>query len=71
MEAEIARDEAFHLGHFVDKPRHTMQLEWYTFAHELRTRSIPAGQARARTGAQTGRAAAGRAAALAGTELPA
>ncbi len=71
MEAEIARDEAFHLGHFVDKPRHTMQLEWYTFAHELRTRSIPAGQARALAGAPTGRAAAGRAAALAGTELPA
>jgi hypothetical protein len=69
MEAEIARDEAFHLGHFVDKPRHTMQLEWYTFAHELRTRSIPAGQARARAGAPTGRAAVGRAAALADAEL--
>ncbi|HEY3866671.1 MAG TPA: NAD(P)-binding domain-containing protein, partial [Solirubrobacteraceae bacterium] len=71
MEAEIARDEAFHLGHFVDKPRHTMQLEWYTFAHELRTRSTPAGQARARAGAPTGRATAGRAATLADAELPA
>ena len=43
MEAEIRRDEAFHTGHFTDKPRHTMQLEWYGFEHELKTRSIPAG----------------------------
>ncbi|HEY2140914.1 MAG TPA: NAD(P)-binding domain-containing protein [Solirubrobacteraceae bacterium] len=73
MEAEIRRDEAFHTGHFIDKPRHTMQLEWYAFQHELQTRSIPAGQARARAGAPTGRATAGRAAALAGAdaEIPA
>jgi cation diffusion facilitator CzcD-associated flavoprotein CzcO len=67
MEAEIVRDEEFHTGHFINKPRHTMQLEWYTFAHELQTRSIPAGQARARAGAPTGRAVAGRAAALQST----
>jgi cation diffusion facilitator CzcD-associated flavoprotein CzcO len=64
MEAEIARDEALHLRHFTSKPRHTMQLEWYTFEHELKTRSIPAGQERARAGAPTGRDTAGRAAAL-------
>jgi cation diffusion facilitator CzcD-associated flavoprotein CzcO len=64
MEAEIVRDEAFHTGHFINKPRHTMQLEWYGFQHELNTRSIPAGQARARTGAPTGRSSAGRAAML-------
>jgi hypothetical protein len=61
MEAEIRHDEAFHRGHFTDKPRHTMQLEWYSFEHELKTRSIPAGQARARAGAPTGVATAGRA----------
>jgi cation diffusion facilitator CzcD-associated flavoprotein CzcO len=66
MEDEIRRDEAFHLGHFIDKPRHTMQLEWYGFQHELKTRSIPAGRARARAGAPTGLAAAGRAQALQG-----
>jgi cation diffusion facilitator CzcD-associated flavoprotein CzcO len=71
MEAEIVRDEAFHTGHFIDKPRHTMQLEWYGFQHELLTRSIPAGQARARAGAPTGRASAGRASTLEGAELPA
>jgi cation diffusion facilitator CzcD-associated flavoprotein CzcO len=66
MEAEIVRDEAFHTGHFINKPRHTIQVEWYAFQHELLTRSIPVGQARARAGAETGLAAAGRGAALAG-----
>ncbi len=61
MEAEIPRDEALHTGHFVDKPRHTMQLDWYAFERELKARTIPAGQARARAGARTGRSLAGRA----------
>ncbi len=60
MQAEIRRDEALHTGHFVNKPRHTMQLDWYAFEHELKTRSIPAGQARARAGASTGAGLAGR-----------
>jgi cation diffusion facilitator CzcD-associated flavoprotein CzcO len=71
MEDEIRRDDAFHTGHFIEKPRHTMQLEWYAFQHELKTRSIPAGQARARTGATTGLAAGGRGAALSAAKLPA
>jgi cation diffusion facilitator CzcD-associated flavoprotein CzcO len=71
MEAEVVRDEEFHTGHFINKPRHTIQVEWYAFQHELLTRSIPAGQARARAGAQTGLAAAGRAAAVAGAGTPA
>jgi hypothetical protein len=64
MLEEIERDEAFHLGHFTAKPRHTMQLEWYSFEHELKTRSIPRGQERARAGARTGADLAGRADAL-------
>ncbi len=71
MEAEIRRDEAFHTGHFTNKPRHTMQLEWYGFEHELKTRSIPAGQARARAGAPTGLTLAGRASVLQGAGQPA
>jgi cation diffusion facilitator CzcD-associated flavoprotein CzcO len=72
MEAEIKRDEAFHTAHFINKPRHTMQLEWYSYEHELKTRTIPAGQARARAGATSGRDAAGRAAQVAaGVELAA
>jgi hypothetical protein len=41
-----------------------MQLEWYGFELELKTRSIPRGQQRARAGAATGRDTAGRAQAL-------
>jgi hypothetical protein len=64
MEREIVTDEAFHKGHFVDKPRHTMQLEWYSYKRELEHRTIPRGQQRARSGAPTGHDSAGRAAAL-------
>ena len=64
MEQEIVSDEAFHNGHFVAKPRHTMQLEWYSYKRELEKRTIPNGQRRAREGAQTGRDTAGRAASL-------
>jgi Flavin-binding monooxygenase-like len=71
MQAEVVRDEEFHTGHFINKPRHTIQVEWYAFQHELLTRSIPAGQARARAGAPTGLAAAGRGTAFAGVETPA
>jgi hypothetical protein len=66
MERIITDDEAFHTGHFTDKPRHTMQLEWYSYEHELKTKTIPQGQARARAGAPTGADAAGRAARLDG-----
>jgi hypothetical protein len=61
MEAEIIRDDALHRGHFTDKPRHTMQLEWYAYQRELLTRSIPAGIERARAGAASGPELAGRA----------
>jgi cation diffusion facilitator CzcD-associated flavoprotein CzcO len=64
MRVEIPRDEAFHTGHFVAKPRHTMQVDWYAFERELNSRSIPAGQARARAGTPTGLALAGRTAGL-------
>jgi cation diffusion facilitator CzcD-associated flavoprotein CzcO len=59
MEREIVRDEAFHTAHFSAKPRHTMQLEWYSYKRELERRTIPAGQRRAREGAPTGRDSAG------------
>jgi hypothetical protein len=64
MEREIVADEAFHTAHFVAKPRHTMQLEWYSYKRELERRTIPAGQTRAREGLATGRDSAGRREAL-------
>lgn len=48
MEAAIAEDEAKHVKHYSSRPRHTMQLEYYTYDHDLRRRVIPDGQARAR-----------------------
>lgn len=48
MEAEIRRDEKRHTKHFTSRPRHTMQLDYYVYEHDLRTRVIPAGQRRAR-----------------------
>jgi len=65
MEREIVEDEAFHKSHFVDKPRHTIQVEWYSYKRELEKRTIPEGQRRAREGAATGRDAAGRGESLA------
>src|SRR3954451_5759158 len=53
--AEMARlsraDEAKHMKHFSNRPRHTMQLDWYVYEHEMIKTEIPAGRARARAGA--------------------
>jgi Flavin-binding monooxygenase-like len=64
MQEEIVADEAFHTGHFVAKPRHTMQLEWYAYKRELERGTIPAGRRRAAQGAATGLDSAGRGARL-------
>lgn len=50
MERVIAADEAKHAGHFADRPRHTMQVDWYSYEHDLRTRELPAGRKRAAAG---------------------
>jgi hypothetical protein len=54
MERTIRADEAKHIKHFSSRPRHTMQLDWYVYEHDLVKREIPAGRARA----QAARAAA-------------
>src|SRR3954471_20777015 len=48
MERTIRSDEAKHVKHFSSRPRHTMQLDWYVYEHDLVKREIPAGEARAR-----------------------
>ena len=63
MEHEIRRDERRFTGHYNQRPRHTMQLDYYVYEHELRKRVIPQGQERART--RPPRTLAGRAAAAA------
>jgi cation diffusion facilitator CzcD-associated flavoprotein CzcO len=56
MEAGIRADEAKHVKHFSSRPRHTMQLDWYVYEHEMTKREIPAGLARARAGGAQPRA---------------
>ena len=63
MEHEIRRDERRFTGHYKQRPRHTMQLDYYVYEHELRKRVIPQGQERARS--RPPRTLAGRAAAAA------
>jgi cation diffusion facilitator CzcD-associated flavoprotein CzcO len=48
MAAEIRRDERRYVRHYSSRPRHTMQLDYYVYEHDLRTRVIPAGHKRAR-----------------------
>jgi hypothetical protein len=48
MKAGIRADEAKHVKHFSNRPRHTMQLDWYVYEHEMTRKEIPAGRERAR-----------------------
>jgi len=59
MEAEIRRDEQRYLRHYNQRPRHTMQLDYYVYEYDLRKRVIPEGQERARS--RPGLSLAGRA----------
>jgi cation diffusion facilitator CzcD-associated flavoprotein CzcO len=48
METEIRRDERRFLRHYSNRPRHTMQVDYYLYEYDLRTRVVPQGQERAR-----------------------
>ena len=47
MESEIRRDAHRH-GHYVQRQRHTIQLDYYVYEYDLRKRVLPAGRERAR-----------------------
>ena len=47
MTEEIRRDERRYVRHYASRPRHTMQLDYYVYEHDLRTRVVPAVQRRA------------------------
>jgi Flavin-binding monooxygenase-like len=49
MERTINEDIAKH-GQFAERPRHTMQIDWYIYEHDIWQREIPAGRERARQG---------------------
>ena len=50
MEETIRRDQEALFGPVLDRPRHTMQVDWYVYEHDIRTRELPAGAERARAG---------------------
>jgi hypothetical protein len=53
MERTIEADQQLHAGHCTDRPRHTQQVDYFIYEHDLRKREIPAGIKRARlTGAR-------------------
>jgi cation diffusion facilitator CzcD-associated flavoprotein CzcO len=61
MEETIRRDRERMFGPVVDRPRHTMQVDWYVYEHDIRRHEIAAGAERARAGMApklAGRAAA-------------
>jgi hypothetical protein len=49
MERKIRSDERRFVKHYSQRPRHTMQLDFYVYEYDLRKRIIPEGQERARS----------------------
>jgi cation diffusion facilitator CzcD-associated flavoprotein CzcO len=47
MERVIVEDQQKYLGHVLDRPRHTQQLDYFLYEHDIRVREIPAGVRRA------------------------
>ena len=47
MERVIDEDDAKFIGHVTDQPRHTQQVDYFIYEHDLRAKEIPAGLARA------------------------
>jgi cation diffusion facilitator CzcD-associated flavoprotein CzcO len=50
MEETIRRDQERHYGRVTDRPRHTMQVDWYVYEHDIWNRELPAGRERAQRG---------------------
>lgn len=48
MEKVIADEQQKYTGHMVPSARHTQQVDYFLYEHDMRTREIPAGMARAR-----------------------
>lgn len=47
MERVIVADQQKYTGHMLDRPRHTQQLDYFIYEHDLRAKEIPAGRRRA------------------------
>ena len=46
MERVIVADEQRFIAHMVDRPRHTQQVDYFVYEHDLRTRELPRGRRR-------------------------
>jgi hypothetical protein len=49
MEQAMRDDEARFVKHYSNRPRHTMQVDYYLYKHDLDKRVLPEGERRART----------------------
>ncbi|MGB3894422.1 MAG: NAD(P)-binding domain-containing protein [Mycolicibacter sinensis] len=47
MRRVISADMRKYTGHMVDRPRHTQQVDYFLYEHDMRTREIPRGAKRA------------------------
>lgn len=47
MERVIDADQQLHGGHCTDRPRHTQQVDYFYYEHDIRTRELPEGARRA------------------------
>ena len=47
MEQIIDDDQAKYTGHVLDRPRHTQQLDYFVYEHDLRAKELPSGMRRA------------------------
>lgn len=47
MEKVISADERKYIGHVVDRPRHTQQVDYFVYEREMRKKELPAGERRA------------------------
>ena len=47
MREVIRADDKLYMGHMLDRPRHTHQLDYFVYEHDMRVRELPAGRRRA------------------------
>ena len=47
MERGIDADQKMYVGHCTDRPRHTQQVDYFYYEHDIRARELPAGIKRA------------------------
>ena len=50
MERGIDADQQLHGGHCTDRTRHTQQVDYFYYEHDIRVRELPAGAERAADG---------------------